>query len=231
MTTFHLTTKSSNKKLGGLPASTTSADSCPLTCGLYHACYAKKGPQSWHWSKVNKGTRGTDWPSFLSQIEKLKPGSLFRHNVSGDLPTIKGGLLDVVKLDQLQCATTNANVGLYTYTHWHTDKTFGKTNVDTVKRFSQPGFVINVSTEFVDDALFYREIGCDVVLTNTTVFEFAVESIQKKQGLLKICSVENLDESVNVIPCPEQYTDSATCKTCKLCSRYNRDYIIAFKEH
>ena len=231
MTTFHLSTKSSNKKLGGLPASTTSADSCPTTCGLYHACYAKKGPQSWHWSKVNKGTRGTDWPSFLSQIEKLKPGSLFRHNVSGDLPTINGGLLDVVKLDQLQCATTNANVGLYTYTHWHTDKTFGKTNVDSIKRFSQPGFVINVSTESVDDALFYREIGCDVVLTNTTVFEFAVESIQKKQGLLKICSVENLDESVNVIPCPEQYTDSATCKTCKLCSRYNRDYVIAFKEH
>jgi len=231
MTTFHLSTKSSNKKLGGLPASTTSADSCPLTCGLYHVCYAKKGPQSWHWSKVNKGTRGTDWPSFLSQIEKLKPGSLFRHNVSGDLPTINGGLLDVVKLDQLQCATTNANVGLYTYTHWHTDKTFGKTNVDTIKRFSQPSFVINVSTESVDNALFYREIGCDVVLTNTTVFEFAVESIQKKQGLLKICSVENLDESVNVIPCPEQYTDNATCKTCKLCSRYNRDYIIAFKEH
>ena len=231
MTTFHLSQKSSNKKLGGLPASTTSADSCPLTCGLYHACYAKKGPQSWHWARVSKGTRGDSWEGFLQKVEKLKPGSLFRHNVSGDLPTINGGLLDVVKLDQLQCATTNANVGLYTYTHWHTDKTFGKTNVDSIKRFSQPGFVINVSTENVDDALFYREIGCDVVLTNTTVFEFAVESIQKKQGPLKICSVENLDESVNVIPCPEQYTESATCKTCKLCSRYNRDYVIAFKEH
>ena len=231
MTTFHLSKKSSNKKLGGIAATTTSADSCPTTCGLYNLCYAKKGPQSWHWSKVNKGTRGTDWPSFLSQIEKLKPGSMLRHNVSGDLPTITGGLLDVVKLDQLQCATTNANLKFYTYTHWHTDQTFGKTNVDTVKRFSQPGFVINLSTEKIEDAAFYKSTGCDVVITNTTVFEFAVESIQKKQGPLKICSVENLDQSFNVIPCPEQYTDSATCKTCKLCSRYNRDYIIAFKQH
>ena len=228
---FHLSTKSSNKKLGGIAATTTSADSCPTTCGLFNQCYAKKGPQSWHWAKVNKGTRGTDWPSFLSQIEKLKPGSMLRHNVSGDLPTITGGLLDVVKLDQLQCATTNANLKFYTYTHWHTDQTYGNTNVDTIKRFSQPGFVINVSTEDVDEAIFHKWIGCDVVITNTTVFEFAVESIQKKQGPLKVCSVENLDQSFNVIPCPEQYTESATCKTCKLCSRYNRDYIIAFKEH
>ena len=231
MTTFHLTTKSSNKKLGGLPASTTSADSCPLTCGLYHVCYAKKGPQSWHWAKVNKGTRGTDWPSFLSQVEKLKPGSLFRHNVSGDLPTINGGLLDVVKLDQLQCATTNANVGLYTYTHWHTDKTFGKTNVDSIKRFSQPGFVINISTETIEDAAFYKATGCDVVITNTTVFDFAVRAIKDNKQPLQIVSTEDLTEPVKVIPCPEQYTESATCKTCKLCSRYNRDYVIAFKEH
>jgi len=230
MTTFHLSKKSSNKKLGGLPASTTSADSCPTSCGLYNLCYAKKGPQSWHWAKVNKGTRGTDWPSFLSQIEKLKPGSLFRHNVSGDLPTV-GGLLDTVKLDQLQCSTVNAGISLYTYTHWHTDPNYSKANLDAIKRFSQPGFVINLSTEDVGKAAHYKTLGFDVVITNTTVFEFAVKAIQDNKKPLQIVSTEDLANPVKVIPCPEQYTNSATCATCKLCSRYNRDYVIAFKEH
>lgn len=230
MTTFHLSKKSSNKKLGGLPASTTSADSCPTSCGLYHVCYAKKGPQSWHWAKVNKGTRGTDWPSFLAQVEKLKPGSLFRHNVSGDLPTV-GGLLDTVKLDQLQCSTVNAGISLYTYTHWHTDLNYSKANLDAIKRFSQPGFVINLSTEDVGKAAYYKTLGFDVVITNTTVFEFAVNAIQDNKKPLRIVSIDDLATPVKVIPCPEQYTESATCATCKLCSRYNRDYVIAFKEH
>ena len=90
MATFHLSKKSSNKKLGGLPASTSSKDTCPSSCPLFNKCYAKKGPQSWHWAKVNQGERGTDWDTFCSQVEKLKPGTLFRHNVSGDLPTIGG---------------------------------------------------------------------------------------------------------------------------------------------
>ena len=232
MTTFHLTTKSSNKKLGGLPASTTSADSCPLTCGLYHVCYAKKGPQSWHWAKVSKGTRGDSWEGFLQKVEKLKPGSLFRHNVSGDLPTLKGlGLLDVVKLDQLQCATTNASVSLYTYTHWHTDNNFKKPNLDAIKRFSQPGFVINLSTEKIEDACKYKRQGFDVVITDSTVFELAVRALKDNGRPLYVADSQDLNNPLKVIPCPEQYTESATCASCKLCARANRNYVIAFNQH
>ncbi len=129
MFTVHLS-KTSNKKLGkGVYASTTSADSCPVTCGMYAKCYAKKGPQSWHWAKVNRAERGTDWNTFCSQVEKLKPGTLFRHNVSGDLPYVvhyhgeTWRQIDTAKLDQLQCATVNAGVTFYTYTHTHTDST------------------------------------------------------------------------------------------------------------
>jgi len=234
MTTVHLS-KTSNKKLGkGVYASTTSADSCPITCGMYKECYAKKGPQSWHWNKVNKGDRGTDWLTFCSDVEKLKPGTLFRHNVSGDLPYKISypyetwRCIDTVALDQLQCAVTNSGAKFYTYTHTHTDTKYGETNLDTIKRFSQPGFVINLSTEKPRDAFKFKRAGFDVVITNTNVFNLAVDSIKTHK---KPADIVVNGESVPVIPCPEQYTDSATCATCKLCARANRDYVIAFKKH
>jgi hypothetical protein len=234
MITVHLS-KTSNKKLGkGVYASTTSADSCPMTCGMYKECYAKKGPQSWHWNKVNRAERGTDWLTFCSDVEKLKPGTLFRHNVSGDLPYKISyphetwRCIDTVALDQLQCVVTNSEAKFYTYTHTHTDKVYGSINLDTIKRFSQPGFVINVSTEKPKDAFKFKRAGFDVVITNTNVFNLAVDSIKTHKQPAKI--VVN-GESVPVIPCPEQYTDTATCATCKLCARANRDYVIAFKKH
>lgn len=223
MFTVHLS-KTSNKKLGkGVYASTTSANSCPTTCGMYAKCYAKKGPQSWHWAKVNRAERGTDWNTFCNQVERLKPGTLFRHNVSGDLPTI-GDTLDTVKLDQLQCAVTNSGAKFYTYTHWN----ISQTNRDIIKRFSQYGFTINVSTETIRTAAKYHLEGLDVVITDTALFKFAVNNLKeyKQPTKIKYCG-----EEVKVIPCPEQYTDSATCATCKLCTRVNRDFIIAFKEH
>ncbi len=229
---FHLTTKSSNKKLGGLPASTSSKETCPLSCGLYNKCYAKRGPQSWHWAKVTKQERGTDWQGFLNQIKKLKPGSLMRHNVSGDLPTLNYcNALDLLKLQQLRQTVEETGISLYTYTHWHTDESFGPANLQAVKRYSKPGFVINISTENVDDAGFFNSVGFDVVITDSSVFELAVRAIQDNKQLLRVQSVEEIDQSFDVIPCPEQYTDSATCASCKLCARADRNFVIAFKEH
>ncbi len=223
MLTVHLSKKSSNKKLGGIASSTTSANSCSTDCGLFNVCYAKKGPQSWHWNKVTKGERGTDWLTFCSDVEKLKPNSLFRHNVSGDLPTING-VLDTVKLDQLQCATTNAKVNFYTYTHWNVSQT----NRDVIKRFNQPGFVINASTEKIRVAAKYYLEGLDVVITNTGLFNFAVNNLKQYKLPTKI---NYCGELIKVVPCPEQYTDSATCASCKLCARSNRDFIVCFKQH
>ena len=221
--TVHLS-KTSNKKLGkGVYASTSSANTCPLTCGMYNKCYAKKGPQSWHWNKVNNQQRGTDWDTFCTQVEQLKPNTLFRHNVSGDLPTINN-VLDTVSLDKLQCAVVNSGVRFYTYTHWHS----GLANQDVLKRFSQPNFVINLSTEKPLEAFNFKQKGFDVVITNTKVFDLAVETLKTHKQPAKIT---NNGESVKVIPCPEQYTNSATCANCKLCTRSNRDFVIAFKEH
>ena len=238
MSYYHLS-RSSNKKLGkGTFASTSSWDTCSISCGLFKECYAKKGPQSWHAAKVNRGERGTNnWDTFCAQVENIPKGSLFRHNVSGDLPYVEHypgetwRLIDTVKLDKLQCATVNAGVTFYTYTHLTADKKYQGPNIDTVKRFSQPGFVINCSTETVTDAINKHREGLDVVITDTTVFSLAVAAIKENKTPLNVVSTDDISHAVKVIPCPEQYTNSATCKTCKLCARAGRNFIIAFKQH
>ena len=154
MSFFHLS-RSSNKKLGkGTFASTSSWDTCSISCGLFKECYAKKGPQSWHAAKVNRGERGTNnWDTFCAQVENIPKGSLFRHNVSGDLPYVEHypgetwRLIDTVKLDKLQFAAVNAGVNFYTYTHFTSDTKYPGPNIDTDKSFSQPSFVINYSTK------------------------------------------------------------------------------------
>ena len=68
----HLTPKSANKKVGPIPVSTTTADTCPATCPFNNAneggCYAEAGPLKLHWMKVTRGERGTNFSEFLEQI-------------------------------------------------------------------------------------------------------------------------------------------------------------------
>ena len=86
----HLTPKSANKKVGPIPVSTTTADTCPATCPFNNAneggCYAEAGPLKLHWMKVTRGERGTNFSEFLEQIKALPDGQLWRHNQAGELP-------------------------------------------------------------------------------------------------------------------------------------------------
>ena len=67
MTTVHFKKKSGNSKVGPIPVTTSSADTCPKSCAMYDQCYAKTGPQSWHWNKVTAGERGGSW-SLTKQV-------------------------------------------------------------------------------------------------------------------------------------------------------------------
>ena len=84
---YHLTPRSSNKKTGPIPVSTTSRDSCPDTCPLKNGggCYAGSGPLSLHWDKVGTD-RGVSLESFCDTIRALPKGQVWRHNQAGDLP-------------------------------------------------------------------------------------------------------------------------------------------------
>ena len=70
---YHLTPTSGNSKTGRIPVTTSTGRTCPPTCPFNSrnegGCYAENGKLAMHWRKVSAGTRGTEWTSFLAQLD------------------------------------------------------------------------------------------------------------------------------------------------------------------
>jgi hypothetical protein len=81
--------KSANAKIGAIPASVSSRETCPPSCPLIGdgGCYAEAGFHTrLNWNKVTSGERGMTWDQFIIKVFDLPIGTLWRHNVAGDLP-------------------------------------------------------------------------------------------------------------------------------------------------
>lgn len=81
---------SSNRKLGGLPATTTSKDSCPITCSYNPAsggggCYAAQGPMEWQWRKLDdpNNDKALNIHQLAERLSRLRKHTLFRLNQAG----------------------------------------------------------------------------------------------------------------------------------------------------
>ncbi len=219
--TFHLTKSSANKKLGSsVAASTSSADTCSSLCPfkLDGSCYAMHGPQSWHWAKVSKGERGSNWWDFCQSVLNLKPKQLFRLNVSGDLPTNQDNLIDRDKLSTLVQACELQELRAWTYTHHHLKH---PKNLDIIKSNESKHLTINLSCEDRYQAANYQQEGFNVSIVDDDLFELLRDGYQVKQGTTKF------------VACPEQLPNSkATCSTCKLCTRSSsKRPVVVFKKH
>ena len=204
----HITAKSSNKKTGPIPVTTTEQSSCSPSCPFIgKGCYAKSGPLALHWRKVSNGERGTDWQGLCDFISALPKRQLWRHNQAGDMPHNQG-IIDQVKLAEL----VSANKGKRGYTYTHHE--LNDYNVSLLRYANQKGFTINASTESLADA--------DAAIA---------------QGLPTVCVVRN-DQPVpdctpdgnKVVLCPAQDRE-ISCAECKLCSQSNRTCVVAFKAH
>lgn len=209
MTRYHLTLKSENRKTGPIPVSTTSADTCPTTCGQFDTCYAKSGPSGIHFRKVAAGTRGTDLKGFTAAIAALPSGTLWRHNQAGDLPG-EDAAIDVLALR----AIVRANRGKrgFTYTH----KPLSQHNVRAIRACTVGGFTVNISADTIAaaDAAKSLAIAPVVVVLPATVREnFTTPGGNK------------------VVICPAVTHDGVSCATCKLCAWATRDAIIGFPAH
>lgn len=208
MTKYHLTLKSSNQKVGPIPVSTTSADSCPSTCAFYEkGCYAKSGPIAIHWKKVGED-RGISEDQFLALITALPSGQFWRHNQAGDLPNT-GGVIDHDFLMKL----SDANYGKkgFTYTH-HLPI---PANLSAIRIANSKGFTINLSGNDMDHVVKLSEIGlptvCVVPSTETRKhFEY---------------------KGKKFLVCPATYREHMTCDKCRLCQKADRKYIVAFPAH
>lgn len=114
MERFKFTRVARNKKVGPIPVTITTRNSCPDACPLKASgvCYAQSGPTRLWWDRTEK--IGISLLELCQEIKKLPLGQLWRHNEAGDLPG-DGDVLDLVAL----AAIVKANKGRngFTYTH------------------------------------------------------------------------------------------------------------------
>ena len=211
-----LTLKSKNDKTGEIPVSTTARDSCPKTCPLIgeNGCYNEAGYYTrMHWDAITAGKRGLPELQFIEAVSKLKAGSLFRHNVGGDLWHVAG----VIQQELLQglAAATRHLKAAWTYTHHLRTPE----NLATIKASNDAGFTVNLSTEVKSEAAAFTKQGFPVVciVPADAPANFEVDGVQFRQ-------------------CPATFDGSPTqCKTCgggtPLCARGDRQFVITFPVH
>ena len=204
---------SRNAKTGPIPVSTTEARTCPPSCGMFAACYAKAGPLALFWAKVSEGRAGLDWPEFLERVAALPKGQLWRHNQSGDLPG-EGDQVDPVALAQL----VKANRGRrgFTYTHKPVEGLLGLANRVAVEIANREGFTINLSADDLAEAdrLAALAVAPVVVVLPSDQMTATVTPAGRKVAI-----------------CPATIADEVTCATCGLCALPNRKAIIGFPAH
>lgn len=208
----HLTPVSGNAKTGPIPVSTTSADTCPLSCPFRdNGCYAAYGPLRLHWDKVSRGERGMPWADFLTAIKRLRKGSLWRHNQAGDLPGT-GEAIDGKLLGEL----TRANKGRQGFTYTH--KPMTPANYAFVRAANDDGFAVNASANSLAEADTLRA-ECPGVPVVAVVSQSSPD-----KGLTPAGN--------KFIVCPAQVRDDVNCATCGLCAIIDeRRPIIAFRAH
>jgi hypothetical protein len=212
---FHLTLKSSNRKTGPIPVSTSPSLTCPIACPWLKSksCYGMGGPLAIHWSAISKGERGVTWKQFLEQITQLPPNQLYRHNQAGDLRGNRK-LINRTALNELVAANKGRNG--FTYTHY-LPETATDDNAKAIQYANQNGFTINLSANSIQeaDALVKMGIGpVTVVLPSTNV----AKSFKTPAG-----------NTVTV--CPATMSDKVTCASCQLCAKAQRKVIIGFASH
>lgn len=205
--------KSRNAKTGNIPVSTSPASTCPSACPLKAsgACYAKHGPLGMFWAKVNDGRAGIAWGDFLTMVEGLPEGQLWRHNQAGDLPG-DDNEIDQVMLRQLVLANYASASHGFTYTHKPMDN---PANRMAVAHANRDGFTINLSADTLAEAdeLAALNIGPVVVVVPRDADNMTTPEGRK------------------VVICPAQRSDDVTCKSCGLCANASRSSIVGFRAH
>lgn len=207
---YQLVRLSANSKLGGLPASTTSASSCPTRCSLRNnGCYAEAGPSGLNFRAVSEGRRGGTLEEFCKQVKQLPLRSLWRHNQSGDLPG------DQVLIDhQALHKIVSANRGRHGFTFTHYSPSI-QNNAQVIGYANTQGFTINLSAETLAEADEFLAVGVAPVVVILPVDQ---TTTLKTPG------------GNTVMVCPASISN-ATCALCGICAKADRKFVVGFPAH
>ena len=210
---FHFVPKSGNKKTGFMPVTYNSRLSCPDSCIFKNnGCYADNYHTRLNWDKVTSGERGGTFKELLNNIKALKPGTIWRACIAGDIPSNNKGVISRTYIKGI----TEANQGLKGYTYTHNRLDIGE-NISLLKTANKQGFTVNISTD--------TEAAADNAVLNNLPAVIVVKSTEKRRSWL----TKNKNK---ILVCPAQdETKNVNCIDCGLCQNRPKNLIIAFLAH
>jgi hypothetical protein len=207
MPAYHFVAVSANRKTGPIPVTYSERDTCPPSCPHYRAdCYAEDYYTRMTWDKVP--ARGGSLADLCALIAALPAGSLWRHNVAGDLPG-SGEDLDPAALGDIVRANTGRRG--FTYTH--------KKTADALYWAGQAtswGFTVNLSADDAGEADALADVS-DCPITCIVPIDTPPKTYTR--------------DGRTIIVCPAQVRDDITCQSCGLCAIADRAVIIGFRAH
>src|SRR6266478_7736912 len=226
MDKYLITEKSANQITGPIMVTTSPRFTCPQNCAfkkhgtgpLAGLCYAEHGALGgFVWTLLDRsqagrsilnGTRVYGFDELLYIIRSLPAGTLWRHNVAGDLTSNDQRTIDAIALRLL----TEANRGRRGFTFTHFDVLTNPINRDAIRDANANGFRINLSGNSFEHA-----------------DELAALNIAPVTVILPTGSKGNTKtpQGRTVVVCPTNTRAGVTCATCQLCSRM-RSTIVGF---
>jgi hypothetical protein len=226
MDKYLITRKTANAVTGPIMVTTSPRFTCPKICAfkkggdgpLAGMCYAEHGALGgFVWNLLDRTPAGKtimnniriyDFEDLLYIIRSLPEGSLWRHNIAGDLPSNNQTTIDRIALRLI----IDANRGRRGFTFTHYDVLSNLSNRQAIEEANQNGFHINLSGNSFEHA----DALADLRIAPVTV-------------ILPAGTTENTKtpKGRTVVVCPINTTPGTTCATCQLCSRM-RSTIIGF---
>ena len=233
---FALSIVSKNSKVGPIPVTTSSKETCPPSCPLNSTnnggCYAEVGPINVHWNKVTSGDRGMDYSELVDAIKALPRGKPFRLNQAGDLAGI-GEDIDSAML--LKMVIAGKGKKGFTYTH----KYNSEKNLKDIAFANRNGLTVNLSGNNIKHAEELIGKGSPVVCVGDSDYQRRyqkkgdqnwLETIREYKIRMSL-KVNRLKGGQAIVICPSTYMDNVTCESCMLCQKSNRSAVVLFPAH
>ncbi len=227
MDKFLITRRSANPITGPIMVTTSPRSTCPLACPfakgsgtpLAGLCYAEHGALGgFIWTLLDRTPVGGTFQNgniriygfdeLLYFVRALPPGSLWRHNVAGDLISNNKTTIDRAALDAL----VDANRGRRGFTFTHFDVLTNLVNRQAIADANRNGFTVSLSANTLAQA----DALADLRIAPVTVIlpAGATENVRTPQGRTTVI-------------CPINTHPGTTCASCGLCSR-QRSTIVGF---
>lgn len=229
MERFLIAFKSGNRKTGPILMTTSPRSSCPLACPLRRGgtteeagvCYAEHGHLGRYiWTGLDRTKAGQkisgripvySFDELLATVQSQPPGTLWRHNQAGDLPSDDQVTISRPRL----MALTAANSGRRGFTYTHFDVLSNEENRRAVAEANANGFTINLSADTLAEA--DQLAALQIAPVTVVVTSDVMQNTKTPEGR-------------KVVICPAITHENVTCASCALCQR-QRSAIIGFPAH